>query len=329
MATVKMFLETESQHLLSRFAKRSGSATRIRDALSTAARLVGSRHIPYVARALDAYLHWNLMLDPNRRLQLDREGQVQWSHTTMARRQRIQLGKWLQQGANGTALSSVRFVTDLGAGDGKMSYRVIRALLGAQAALSRVVLIDRQHDALKAAAERVRTARSRAPVKLEYGDFRSIDLPVRNASSRLTFASGSLHELPATEKLQLLVKVAYSSRFFILIELEADHDHASSGSASLIDRSARFYDALMADAFKSLSPQSLPTVVGVFLLDELLGIWLNTYSQRHNYHLGRNSWLDLIRQSNFKVLSVDELDFGNLRTLYILAESLNAIVLPF
>jgi len=146
-------------------------------------------------------------------------------------------------------------------------------------------------------------------------------LPVTDAQFRLVFASGALHELPHSVKQELLTQLSTKTRFLIVVEFASDHERPVAGSGVLVWRAARFYDALMADAFESLPATATPAVIGVFLLDELLDLWLNDYNGRHNYHLPVEGWTDLLTEANFDVCSIELFDAGGLTTSYILAQS--------
>jgi hypothetical protein len=291
----------------------------------------GRKPLPSLSRALKTYLPWNLLLDNQQRMRFLAEGQIEWSMSTMADQQRRHLGHWFEsdQLRLMKGLSSVRFVTDLGAGDGRMTGSLLQSLISVGSSPREVTLIDRNSKALIVADRRLRDMfGTKLVIEAMCGRFEEMSLSAGNADSTLIMASASLHELPRDMKREFLADIAKRARFFALVELEADHEHFPSGSIVLAWQAATFYDALMADAFSSLTPTSLQSTVGVFLLDELLDIWCNNYFDRHNYHLPMADWIDLLIKADFKVISVDQLQFGHLTTAYVLAESLASQYLP-
>jgi ubiquinone/menaquinone biosynthesis C-methylase UbiE len=275
-------------------------------------------------RALDTYFLWNRGLDYQSRQKWERRGQIAWSKTGHARLQRESLAAWLGgvEDRIRTRLSDVRFITDLGAGDGQMTCFLIKSLSILESSLSSVTLIDHNSAALRLATCRLRKQFSHELViKSEHGHFQQMTLPSVDAQFRLIFASGALHELPHSFKKELLRQLARQACFLITIEFEADHERPLAGSSNLVWRAAEFYEALMADAFDSLPATSARKVIGVFLLDELLDLWLNEYNDRHNYHLPAAGWTELLTEAGFRLCSVRAFDGGGLRTSYILAQS--------
>jgi hypothetical protein len=135
------------------------------------------------------------------------------------------------------------------------------------------------------------------------------------------FASGALHELNRFQKQDVLRRLAARVRFLILIEFAANHDEPAVISNALAWRAARFYNGLIGDALKSLPGSVHEAVIGVFLLGEVLDIWLNDYDHRRNYHLPLPGWLDFLLAAGFQVVATDKFEAAGLTTCYILGDS--------
>jgi hypothetical protein len=274
-------------------------------------------------RALDDYYFWNRSLDKAEREQFVRQGQIAWSGTAIAQCQRRYLGVWLNASPRRIrdSLSSIRDVTDLGAGDGRMTSALLDKLLSMGLHLSRVTAIDQSLRALELAENRLQSRfGDRLTVHTECGQFQQMKFPDADAEFSLMLASSALHELPNAQKRELLSIIATRSCFLILVELTSDHEVPPSQSADLAWRAAEFYDALMSDAFESLPAELHRATIGAFLLDELLDLWFNDYDNRHNYHLSASGWSRLLEDAGFETPLVDHCVCGSLTTLYILAE---------
>jgi hypothetical protein len=75
------------------------------------------------------------------------------------------------------------------------------------------------------------------------------------------------------------------------------------------------------NALTSLPAENHACVVGVFILDELLAVWLNDYPTRGNYHLSLSGWERVLDASGFSVLASESLPSDGLVTSLILGES--------
>lgn len=285
---------------------------------------LGSVPFPALRRAFDTYFRWNQTLDERGHLRLFGQGQIAWSGTMIAKCQRKYLASWLDAAGPQirNELASVRMPTDFGAGDGQMTCRLLESLASIGASPTQVILIDQNSEALILATRRLRRHFGPAlEIESKCGRFQRMQFPTANPEFRLVFASSALHELPRAQKQQVLNKVAISARFLLVVELSSDHEAPASGSSTLAWRAARFYDALLADAFESLPATVHQSVVGVFLLDGLLDLWFENYDNRHNYHLSAAGWTECLTQAGYEVTSIEQFDTGTLETCYILAES--------
>jgi hypothetical protein len=138
----------------------------------------------------------------------------------------------------------------------------------------------------------------------------------------LVLASAALHEFDRDDKAHVLAEAARHASRLVLVELAADHDTAVTHSADLRYRAAKFYDALIADAYSSLPSSEHLAVVGAFLLGELETMLTQPYVARQNYHLTVEKWHSSMLGSGFRPIrehSADLLGRGPL-TYFVLAE---------
>lgn len=247
-------------------------------------------------------------------------GQVAWSSTGLAERQRQTLSSWLD-GTQWRCSSKVDTIVDLGSGDGEM----IAALLEAQRFKGRVkavVLVDRNEDAL----ERARRCLDRRHEKKIAVMVRRMDLrdpAIWNGvqpERTLAFASASLHELPRTDKATTLARAAAHVSQMLLVELASDHDSPRTGSTILTEHALWFYDALIGDAYASVQSLSdRQAIIGAFLLQEFSKLTSQPYERRVNYHLDARGWQTVLTKAGFAIQDALEAELlpGGPKTLFI------------
>lgn len=233
-------------------------------------------------------------------------GQVEWAQTFLAVSVRRQVGTFAVK-CLGRYGAHIHSVVDLGCGCGSV-LRLILSLAPRHIIdqLRHVTLIDQNEEAVAHALMRIRELIGlKCPVIGIVGrfDHASAWRDIKSQNS-LFVANCSLHELPAASKQTVLEYIKVRHGQLLLTELEGNHDSLKAGSGELIHGAAKFYDALIRDAYQSLeNPVTRRRVIGDFLLAELSDIWFRDYNARENYQMTAGQWSELVTATKLRVKS--------------------------
>ncbi len=258
---------------------------------------------PNLRRALAEYLELHCEIDIVSRRDVRLTGQAAWSATFIASEQRKFVANSLQRLLSSLDAEFARSdsLVDLGCGDGIAVCRLLEAI-EPFCSVENILLVDQSEAATKHATLSVRDCVARdLNIRPLHRDIRDDFIWENSQNMRpIVFASGALHELTRAEKTKVLAKIKEYSRYFILVELLADHDSEQISTRRLIEESAAFYEILIGDAYQSVADsKKREQIIGGFLLAELLDIWTMPYSLRGNYHMRLEEWEGIIVQAGF------------------------------
>lgn|GEM_PF-6370980 len=257
-------------------------------------------------RALVDYADWRSGLGAGESEREREHGQVGWSKTRLAKRQRAIVATTLATlpASFRKGLKNLTTCVDLGCGDGQATMSFLQAV--GISSFKHVVLVDQSAKAVNDAREAVIAGvGASASVKTCHCDVRDPGIWENIAAEKTVVVSSAvLHELTAGAKRLILRRIAKSSSAFVLVELLSEHDEPKTRSAALLAESAAFYDCLIADTYRSVSEPSLRrSIVGGFLLAEMLDIWTRQYRRRGNYHMQRGRWEAFLRDAGLKLVA--------------------------
>jgi len=205
--------------------------------------------------------------------------------------------------------NEIATIVDIGVGNGVFITKLINEIAPLHNLKSiRLIIIDQSEDMLKSAKqhclENIQTETEIISIKCKIQDITKEQIETIKNNKPIWFinAALSVHHMPRETKIPMLRQMGQLSQFFVLTEVNWNHDLPKKDSPELIYSVARSY-SIFSKSIEELpvSEERKKNCLYHFPVAEAINILKQDRSKRIDYHTTIDEWQNICREANHTV----------------------------